>query len=87
MMKSGKSSLSKEKYISRVLLPLFVFTTLDIHSIPVPGTIIFLLKAHNRLFVQSVRGVLYEVIDETLLPLETFKDAGKNRSQNSFCLA
>jgi len=67
----------KGKIYFQSFTSLFVYDLKSIHSIPVPGTIIFLLKAHNRLFVQSVRGVLYEVIDETLNPIDPSKMLGK----------
>jgi len=63
----------KGKIYFQSFTSLFVYDLKSIHSIPVPGTIVFLLKAHNRMFVQSVKGVLYEVIDETLYPIDPSK--------------
>ncbi len=61
----------KDKIYFQSFTSLFVYDHTSIRSIPVPGTIIFLLKAHDRLFVQSVTGILYEVNDETLSPVDT----------------
>lgn len=49
---------------------LLVYDLKSIRSIPVPGTIIFLLKAREHLFVQSVTGMLYEVKGETLASVD-----------------
>lgn len=45
---------------------LFVYDQHTVKSIPIPGTIIFLLKVNDRLFVQSVQGDLFELIGESL---------------------
>lgn len=45
---------------------LFLYDGKTINPIPLPGPIIFLLKAKNKLFVQSVTGELYEISDERL---------------------
>ncbi|MCX6281359.1 MAG: triple tyrosine motif-containing protein [Bacteroidetes bacterium] len=60
----------KGKMYFQSFTSLFVYDQNRIRSIPVPGTIIFLLKAHDRLFVQSVSGMLYEVQDDILIPLD-----------------
>jgi len=49
---------------------LFVYDHKSIKSIQLPGTIIFLLKARERLFVQSVNGNLYEVVNDSLINLD-----------------
>ena len=49
---------------------LLVYDKKTIHAIRIPGTIIFLLKAHDRLFVQAVNGVLYNVVGEDLYPVK-----------------
>ncbi len=61
----------KGKIYFQSFTSLLVYDYHSIHSIPVPGTIIFLLKAHDRLFVQSVAGMLYEIIDEKLKPVDS----------------
>jgi len=61
----------KDKIYFQSFTSLFVYDHSSIRSIPVPGTIIFLLKAYDRLFVQSVTGILYEVNDEALSPIDT----------------
>lgn len=48
---------------------LFVYDQKSIRSIPVPGTIIFLLKARNHLYLQSVTGMLYTLVGDHLDPL------------------
>lgn len=63
----------KGKIYFQSFTSLFVYDQRSIRSIPVPGPIIFLLKAHERLFVQSVKGALYEVNDETLDPVDPLK--------------
>lgn len=50
---------------------LFVYDHKNVKSIPVPSTIIFLLKAGGRLFVQSVNGSLFELVNDSLIPLDT----------------
>lgn len=49
---------------------LFVYDQQTVKSIALPGTIMFLLKARDRLFVQSLLGDLYEVINDTLKRIE-----------------
>ena len=46
---------------------LFVFDQHSVKPIKVPGSIVFLLKAGDRLFVHSVQGDLYEVINDKLV--------------------
>jgi len=60
----------KGKIYFQSFTSLFVYDHRTIHSIPVPGPIIFLLKANERLFVQSVKGILYEVNDDILDPVD-----------------
>lgn len=49
---------------------LFVYDGHTVKSIELPGAIIFLLKAGNRLFTQEVKGDLYELVNDrfVLLP-------------------
>jgi hypothetical protein len=49
---------------------LFVYDHQTVTPITLPGNIIFLLKARNRLFVQSVIGDLYEVFQDKLQKIE-----------------
>jgi len=49
----------------------------QVNSIPLPGPILFLLHAGERLFTQEIGGGLFEVVDETLIPVagsEIFHD-------------
>ncbi|MCX6246201.1 MAG: triple tyrosine motif-containing protein [Bacteroidetes bacterium] len=50
---------------------LFVYDHHTVKSIPIPATIIFLLKANDRMFVQSVDGRLFELAGDTLKLLDT----------------
>jgi len=43
---------------------LFVYDHQTVKPVVLPGIVIFLLKARNRLFVQSVAGDLYEIIQD-----------------------
>jgi hypothetical protein len=45
---------------------LFVYDHQTVKPIALPGTVLFLLKARNRLFVQSIVGNLYEIIHDKL---------------------
>ncbi|MEI6683911.1 MAG: two-component regulator propeller domain-containing protein [Bacteroidota bacterium] len=49
---------------------LFVYDHQTVKPIELPGNIIFLLKARNRLFVQSVVGKLYEIVGNKLQKIE-----------------
>lgn len=49
---------------------LFVYDGQRVKSITIPGTIIFLLKASNRLFVQSVNGNFYELRNDALVNID-----------------
>jgi len=49
---------------------LFVFDQQTVKPIKLPGSIIFLLKAGNRLFVQAVKGNLYEMINDKLVNID-----------------
>ena len=60
----------KGKIYFQSFTSLFVYDNNSIRSIPVPGTIIFLLKARDRLFIQSVTGMLYEINDTRLSPVD-----------------
>ena len=50
---------------------LFVYDRYTVRSIPIPTTIIFLLKANERMFVQSIDGRLFELIDDSFKLLDT----------------
>jgi ligand-binding sensor domain-containing protein/DNA-binding CsgD family transcriptional regulator len=50
---------------------LFVYDRHSVKSIPIPSTIIFLLKADDRMFVQSVDGRLFELAGDALKLLDT----------------
>ena len=45
---------------------LFVYDKHTVKSIDLPGSVIFLLKARNRLFIQSVQEGFYEIIRDRL---------------------
>ena len=49
---------------------LFVYDHHTVKPIDLPGTIIFLLKVRNRLFVQSITGDLYEIVRDKLQKIE-----------------
>ncbi len=49
---------------------LFVYDQHTVKSIDLPGSIVFLLKAGDRLFAHAVKGDLYEVINEKLVNLK-----------------
>ena len=46
---------------------LFVYDQHTVKPIQLPGSIVFLLKADDRLFVHAVQGDLYEIIDDKLV--------------------
>jgi ligand-binding sensor domain-containing protein len=48
---------------------LFVYDHQSVKPIALPGSIIFLLKAGNRLFAHAVQGDLYEVVNDKLVKL------------------
>ncbi len=48
---------------------LFVYDHKTVKSIQLPGTIVFLLKAGNRLFAQAVQGTLYEIINDKFISI------------------
>jgi DNA-binding CsgD family transcriptional regulator len=50
---------------------LFVYDHQTVKSIPIPSTIIFLLKANERMFIQSIDGRLFELINDSLKSLDT----------------
>lgn len=52
---------------------LFVYDQKTVKSISLPRSIVFLLKAGNRLFVQAVEGNLFEVINDKLVNID-YKD-------------
>jgi len=49
---------------------LLVYDQKTIKSIQLPGSIIFLLKVGNRLFVQAVKGNLYEIVNDKLVNID-----------------
>jgi len=49
---------------------LFVYDHHTVKPIELPGSVIFLLKARNRLFIQSVAGTLFEMTGEQLREVE-----------------
>lgn len=49
---------------------LFVYDHKTVKTIDLPGSIVFLLKAGNHLFVQAVNGNLYEVINDKLINID-----------------
>jgi len=49
---------------------LFVYDQLTVKPIQLPGSIVFLLKAANRLFVHAVQGDLYEIINDKLVKID-----------------
>lgn len=49
---------------------LFVYDQKTIKSISLPRSVVFLLKAGNRLFVQAVEGNLFEVINDKLVNID-----------------
>lgn len=49
---------------------LFVYDQKSVKSIKLPGTIVFLLKAGNRLFAQAVQGRLYELVNDNLVGID-----------------
>lgn len=52
---------------------LFVYDQHTIKPIKLPGTIVFLLKAGDRLFAHAVNGNLYEVINDRLVQIDYSK--------------
>ncbi|MCX6268825.1 MAG: triple tyrosine motif-containing protein [Bacteroidetes bacterium] len=59
-----------EKIYFQSFSSLFVYDHQTVKPIEIPGTVIFLLKARNRLFVQSLAGNLYEIVHDTLQKIE-----------------
>lgn len=49
---------------------LFVYDLKTVKPVPLQGNIVFLLKAGNRLFLQNVRGAIFEIVDDVLRKLE-----------------
>jgi DNA-binding CsgD family transcriptional regulator len=49
---------------------LFVYDHKTVKTIDLPGSIVFLLKAGNRLFVQAKQGKLYEIINDKLISID-----------------
>lgn len=52
---------------------LFVYDQHTVKSIQLPGSIVFLLKAGDRLFAHAVQGDLYEVINDRLVSINQSK--------------
>ena len=49
---------------------LFVYDKHTVKPVKLPGSIIFLLKARDRIFVQAVNGILYEVINDKIVMID-----------------
>jgi DNA-binding CsgD family transcriptional regulator len=49
---------------------LFVYDQQSVKPLKLPGSIVFLLKARERLFLQVMDGILYEVIDDRIVKIE-----------------
>lgn len=49
---------------------LFVYDGSEVRSITLPGSVIFLLEARGRLFIQAVNGTFYEITGEKLIRLD-----------------
>ena len=52
---------------------LFVYDKQTVKPIKLPGSIVFLLKAGERLFAHAVKGDLYEIIDDKLVKIDQGK--------------
>ncbi|MCF8347512.1 MAG: hypothetical protein K9G61_01745 [Bacteroidales bacterium] len=50
---------------------LFVYQSDSVANIPIPGNLVFLLKARDRLFIQIVDGNFYELIDNNFSMIDT----------------
>lgn len=49
---------------------IYVYDQHTVKNINLPGSIVFLLKADNRLFVQAVKGNLFEISSDKLIQIE-----------------
>lgn len=49
---------------------IFVSDQHGLHKLEIPGPILFLIKAEERLFVQKINGSLYELVDSHFIKLE-----------------
>lgn len=49
---------------------IYVYDHNTLRTIDLPGSIVFLLKADNRLFVQAVKGNLFEIISDKLINID-----------------
>jgi len=61
---------SQNKIYFQGFFSLFVYDNTTVKTIDLPGSIVFLLKAGDRLFVQAVKGNLYEVINDKLINID-----------------
>jgi len=64
---------SQDKVYFQGFSCLFVYDQHSIKPIKLPGTIVFLLKAGNRLFAHAVNGDLYEIINDKLVQIDYSK--------------
>ncbi len=64
---------SQDKVYFQGFSCLFVYDQHTVKSIKLPGTIVFLLKAGDRLFTHAVNGDLYEVKNDRLVQLDFSK--------------
>jgi hypothetical protein len=60
----------REKIYFQGFSSLFVYDQHTVKPVKLPGSIIFLLKARDRIFVQAVNGILYEVINDQIVMIE-----------------
>lgn len=60
----------KNKVYFQGFFSLFVYDQKTVKSIQLPESIVFLLKANNRLFAQAIQGTLYELINDTFVKIE-----------------
>ena len=59
----------KNKVYFQGFASIFVYDQQTVKSIELPGTIVFLLKADNRLFTQTIQGTLYELINDKMVSI------------------
>jgi len=49
---------------------IFRYNGKDMRALKLPGTVLLILEAANRLFVQQIDGQLFEIIDDQILPID-----------------
>jgi len=59
----------KNKIYFQGFSSLFVYDKKTVQAIELPGTIVFLLQAGDRLFAQAVQGMLYEIINDKFVSI------------------